>query len=192
MRSRSCSATSRAPTAGGPQRISHASRPPRCCLSSPTNCRENASRGVVNQISDVKLLQGDLSEAWSEVNDEYATVAMRYSLNDKIVDRASGRSSRKSRRSHRALELPPRARRRLGALGDPAVLIASHEIITAGPKCPAILFFSAHGIALMNSKCSASSQARIVVVSDVALRIDRQRSAECWRRPAFKLRLPRS
>jgi len=51
----------------------------------------NASRGVVNQISDVKLLQGDLSEAWREINDDYATVAMRYSLNDKIVDRASGR-----------------------------------------------------------------------------------------------------
>src|SRR4051812_22056844 len=51
----------------------------------------NASRGVVNQITDVKLLQGDLSEAWREVNDEYATVAMRYSLNDKIVDRATGR-----------------------------------------------------------------------------------------------------
>lgn len=51
----------------------------------------NASRGVVNQITDVKLLQGDLSEAWREINDEYATVAMRYSLNDKIVDRASGR-----------------------------------------------------------------------------------------------------
>ena len=52
---------------------------------------QNASRGVVNQISDVKLLQGDLSEAWREINDDYATVAMRYSLNDKIVDRATGR-----------------------------------------------------------------------------------------------------
>jgi predicted lipid-binding transport protein (Tim44 family) len=52
---------------------------------------QNASRGVVNQISDVKLLQGDLSEAWREINDEYATVAMRYSLNDKFVDRATGR-----------------------------------------------------------------------------------------------------
>jgi predicted lipid-binding transport protein (Tim44 family) len=51
----------------------------------------NASRGVVNQMSDVKLLQGDLSEAWREINDDYATVAMRYSLNDKIVDRATGR-----------------------------------------------------------------------------------------------------
>jgi predicted lipid-binding transport protein (Tim44 family) len=51
----------------------------------------NSSRGVVNQISDVKLLQGDLSEAWREINDDYATVAMRYSLNDRMVDRTSGR-----------------------------------------------------------------------------------------------------
>lgn len=52
---------------------------------------QNASRGVINRISDVKLLQGDLSEAWREGSDEYATVAMRYSLNDTLVDRASGR-----------------------------------------------------------------------------------------------------
>jgi predicted lipid-binding transport protein (Tim44 family) len=52
---------------------------------------ENASRGVVNRVSDVKLLQGDLAEAWRESNSEYATVAMRFSLNDTMVDRASGR-----------------------------------------------------------------------------------------------------
>ena len=51
----------------------------------------NASRGVVNRLSDVKLLQGDLAEAWREGDTDYATVAMRYSLNDQIVDRASGR-----------------------------------------------------------------------------------------------------
>jgi predicted lipid-binding transport protein (Tim44 family) len=51
----------------------------------------NTSRGVLNRISDVKLLQGDLSEAWQEGNADYATVAMRYSLNDETVDRASGR-----------------------------------------------------------------------------------------------------
>ena len=33
----------------------------------------NASRGVVNRVSDVKLLQGDLSEAWREGDVEYAT-----------------------------------------------------------------------------------------------------------------------
>ena len=52
---------------------------------------ENASRGVVNQLSDVKLLQGDLSEAWREGDKEYASVAMRYSLNDHTIDRESGR-----------------------------------------------------------------------------------------------------
>jgi len=51
----------------------------------------NASRGVVNQISDVKLLQGDLSEAWREGDKEYATVALRYALTDRYVERASGR-----------------------------------------------------------------------------------------------------
>jgi predicted lipid-binding transport protein (Tim44 family) len=52
---------------------------------------ENASRGLVNRVSDVKLLQGDLSEAWREGGTEYATVAMRFSLNDIMVERASGR-----------------------------------------------------------------------------------------------------
>jgi predicted lipid-binding transport protein (Tim44 family) len=51
----------------------------------------NASRGVINKISDVKLLQGDLAEAWREGDTEYASVAMRYALNDQVVDRASGR-----------------------------------------------------------------------------------------------------
>jgi predicted lipid-binding transport protein (Tim44 family) len=54
---------------------------------------ENASRGVINEISDVKLLQGDLAEAWREGDKEYATVAMRYSLRDRYVDRATGRAA---------------------------------------------------------------------------------------------------
>ncbi|MBN8964896.1 MAG: TIM44-like domain-containing protein, partial [Rhizobiales bacterium] len=52
---------------------------------------QNASRGVVNEVADVKLLQGDLAEAWREGNDEYATVAMRYALTDRMVDRTSGK-----------------------------------------------------------------------------------------------------
>jgi predicted lipid-binding transport protein (Tim44 family) len=50
---------------------------------------ENASRGVVNEISDVKLLQGDLAESWREGETEYATVAMRFELKEAFVDRAS-------------------------------------------------------------------------------------------------------
>jgi predicted lipid-binding transport protein (Tim44 family) len=51
----------------------------------------NASKGVVNRISDVKLLQGELAEAWREGDTDYATVAMRFSLNDETLDRDSGR-----------------------------------------------------------------------------------------------------
>ncbi|MDP4023096.1 TIM44-like domain-containing protein [Methylobacterium sp. NEAU 140] len=53
--------------------------------------RANAARGVVNRISDVKLLQGDLSEAWGEDRTDYATVAMRYALKDVTVERGSNR-----------------------------------------------------------------------------------------------------
>jgi predicted lipid-binding transport protein (Tim44 family) len=48
----------------------------------------NKSRGLRNEVSDPKLLQGDLAEAWREGSDEYATVAMRFSLLDATVDGA--------------------------------------------------------------------------------------------------------
>ena len=51
----------------------------------------NARNAVINKVSDVKLLQGDLAEAWSESNEEYATVALRFSLIDVMQDRATGR-----------------------------------------------------------------------------------------------------
>jgi len=53
---------------------------------------ENSSRGLVNRVTDVKLLQGDLSEAWSEGDADYATVAMHFALKDSMVERASGRT----------------------------------------------------------------------------------------------------
>ncbi|WP_372397985.1 TIM44-like domain-containing protein [Azospirillum sp. HJ39] len=52
---------------------------------------ENRNRGVVNKIGDVRLLQGDLAEGWREGVQEYATVAIRFSLIDSTVERASGR-----------------------------------------------------------------------------------------------------
>jgi len=52
---------------------------------------ENVSRGVVNKVSGVKLLQGDLAEAWRENGVDYASVAMRYALVDRFLDRTSGR-----------------------------------------------------------------------------------------------------
>ncbi|HEX2527992.1 MAG TPA: TIM44-like domain-containing protein [Geminicoccus sp.] len=51
---------------------------------------DNAASGRLNKLSDVKLVQGDLAEAWREGENDYATVAMRYSLVDYYVDRATG------------------------------------------------------------------------------------------------------
>ena len=53
--------------------------------------RANAERGLVNRISDVKLLQGDLSEAWREGALDFATVAMRFGLRDELYERATNR-----------------------------------------------------------------------------------------------------
>lgn len=52
---------------------------------------DNARNGVRNEISNVKLLQGDVSEAWREGSTIFATVAMRYSLIDAMVDRSTKR-----------------------------------------------------------------------------------------------------
>ncbi len=64
-----------------------------------------ASRGLSNEVGDIKLLQGDLSEAWQEGQSEYATVAMRYRLTDALVERASGRIVEGSRSPQEVTEL---------------------------------------------------------------------------------------
>lgn len=51
---------------------------------------EMRRQGLTSEIRDVKLLQGDLAEAWREGNEEYATVAMRFEMIDVTRD-ASGR-----------------------------------------------------------------------------------------------------
>jgi predicted lipid-binding transport protein (Tim44 family) len=52
---------------------------------------ENARNGVTNKSSGVRLLQGDLAEAWREGDTDYATVAMRFSMNEVTADKATGR-----------------------------------------------------------------------------------------------------
>jgi predicted lipid-binding transport protein (Tim44 family) len=52
---------------------------------------KNKAQGDVNKVSDVKLLQGDLAEAWREGETDYASVAMRFSLIDKTLERTTGR-----------------------------------------------------------------------------------------------------
>ena len=51
---------------------------------------EQASRGVRNSVTDVRLVSGDLSQAWTEQGRDYATVAMRFSMVDVTRD-GSGR-----------------------------------------------------------------------------------------------------
>ena len=52
---------------------------------------ENKAANDINKVSDVKLLQGDLAEAWREGDTDYATVAMRFSLVDKTLERGTNR-----------------------------------------------------------------------------------------------------
>ena len=73
---------------------------------------ENASRGLINRVTGVKLEQGDLAEAWREGDVDYATVAMRFALTDSMVERSSGRTvERQPERGHRGPHA--RARRQL-------------------------------------------------------------------------------
>jgi len=51
---------------------------------------DNKARNAVNKVTGVKLLQGDLAEAWREGDADYATVALRFSLVDKTFDRNNG------------------------------------------------------------------------------------------------------
>jgi predicted lipid-binding transport protein (Tim44 family) len=60
---------------------------------------ENASRGLINRVTDVKLLRGDLAEAWREGSTDYATVAMHFALNDSMVERATGQTVEGGERS---------------------------------------------------------------------------------------------
>jgi predicted lipid-binding transport protein (Tim44 family) len=52
---------------------------------------EDARRdGTRFEVSNVKLLQGDLAESWQEQGTDYATVAMRFSMIDVTLNRTSG------------------------------------------------------------------------------------------------------
>lgn len=52
---------------------------------------KNKANNDINKVTDVKLLQGDLSEAWREGETDYATVAMKISLVDKTLERGTNR-----------------------------------------------------------------------------------------------------
>ncbi|MBI4922763.1 MAG: TIM44-like domain-containing protein [Devosia nanyangense] len=51
----------------------------------------NARDGVRNEVYDVRLLSGDIAEAWREGSDEYATVPLRYESRDITREVATGK-----------------------------------------------------------------------------------------------------
>ena len=73
---------------------------------------ENKARNDVNKVTDVKLLQGDLAEAWREGETDFASVAMRFSLVDKTMERTTGRLVSGSETPIEATEVWTFARRR--------------------------------------------------------------------------------
>jgi predicted lipid-binding transport protein (Tim44 family) len=74
---------------------------------------DHKAQNIINTVADVKLLQGDLAEAWREGDTDFASVALRYSLIDKTTDRATGRLVKGSDQPTEATEvwtfLRPRA-----------------------------------------------------------------------------------
>jgi predicted lipid-binding transport protein (Tim44 family) len=73
---------------------------------------ENKASNDINKVTDVKLLQGDLAEAWREGETDYASVAMRFSLVDKTLERTTGRLVSGSETPTEATEVWTFARRR--------------------------------------------------------------------------------
>ena len=73
---------------------------------------ENKARNDVNKVTDVKLLQGDLAEAWRESETDFASVAMRFALVDKTLERGTGRVVAGSDTPIEATEVWTFARRR--------------------------------------------------------------------------------
>ena len=66
----------------------------RCCLTPEmlsyfsTALAEDNSRGVQNHVEGVELLKGDVREAWSEDDTDYATVDLRWNARDYTVSTA--------------------------------------------------------------------------------------------------------
>ena len=52
---------------------------------------EHKAKNDINKVSNVKLLQGDLAESWREGETDYASVAMRFALIDKTLERGTNR-----------------------------------------------------------------------------------------------------
>jgi predicted lipid-binding transport protein (Tim44 family) len=88
----------------------------------------NAVAGRRNEVRDVRLLQGDLAEAWVEAGKDYATLAMRYSSIDVMRDRADGRIVEGDERPTETTELWTFVRDHNGPWGGAWKLSAIQEL----------------------------------------------------------------
>ncbi|MCK9550082.1 Tim44 domain-containing protein [Aquamicrobium sp.] len=52
---------------------------------------QNTHNGLRNEVSDVRLLEADIAESWSEGNRDYATAALRYEAIELMRDRTTGK-----------------------------------------------------------------------------------------------------
>ena len=112
-----CSARSRAAWSNEDVEKLHTLATPEMVSYFTKDLEENKANNDINKVSDVKLLQGDLAEAWREGETDYASVAMRFSLVDKTLERGtdpSGRGQRAADRGDRGLDLRAAARRQTG------------------------------------------------------------------------------
>ncbi len=122
---------------------------------------QNRARNVVNKVTNVKLLQGDLAEAWREGETDYATVALRFALTDKTLDRNSGAvvaGSEQPGEVDRDLDLRPPSGQRLGIVGDPADQLIVRRLKTRA-SCfgTAPFFFEAAYILITADHCARST-----------------------------------
>ena len=125
----------------------------------------NRARNVVNKVSGIKLLQGDLAEAWREGETDFASVALALLAGRQDArshHRTTGGRQRNADGSNRGLDIPASARRELGTLGDPADLIACElKTMQGAADIPRRL--------LLCVRRSQSSPERNIVLSDVLI-----------------------
>ncbi len=105
-------ASAYAGAAAGPGAKLHTLATPEMVSYFTRDLEANRASNDINKVSDVKLLQGDLAEAWREGETDYASVALRYSLVDKTLERTTGRLVAGSEQPTEATEVWTFARRR--------------------------------------------------------------------------------
>ena len=95
----------------------------------------NRARNVVNKVSGTRLLAGRPRRSLARGRYRFrqrGDAVLDGRQDSRSLQRPAGRGQRAAFGSHRSLDLPAHARRQLGALGDPADLIAGNTMTMQG------------------------------------------------------------